>query len=510
LYCTQRTTLIRHRCLRLYFYFTFHTIFGSKNGLLLRNKRYQLTTLSHIRTLTVVITSIISITLFMNCRKDRINTSPNAKLGFSQDTILFDTLFTTIGSTTRYFRVYNPTNEKLIISAISLEQGTQSQYRINVDGLSGVSFNDIEVPAKDSIFIFVQVTINPTAQNSPLLVEDKIKFLTNGNSQEVILHAFGQDAYFHLREIITEDTQWQNDKPHLIYGYCALDSGFTLTIPAGTKIHGYNNAILYIYKSSLHVQGSVGNEVEFKQARTENFLLAPVDSVAGQWRGIYFYAPKNSIIQYTQIRNAVIGVQIDTLNGLDSVSLVNVRIHNSVYAGVLTQGGNIFAQSSLFGNAGQFSGFFSIGGKVFIDHCTFANYWPGQRNNALFVFKDYYKDVNDNFQYRPFVQAVLKNSIIYGKNDNEFILDTLSRIYTGNVPNISMSHCLFKTEFALNTSSFYTNCWKNQDPNFQNTGFWNFKASGSAVIERGTFTVPVPDLEGTPRNITQNTLGAYN
>jgi hypothetical protein len=447
--------------------------------------------------------------MFGNCRKNRINTSPNAKLGFSHDTILFDTLFTTIGSTTRYFRVYNPTNEKLIISSIFLEQGTQSQFRINVDGLSGVNFENIEIPAKDSIFIFVQVTINPTAQNLPLLVEDKIKFLTNGNAQEVLLHAFGQDAYFHLREILSEDTFWLNDKPHLIYGYCALDSGYTLTIPAGTKVHGYNNAVLYIYKSSLNVQGTLGNEVEFRQARTENFLLAPVDSVAGQWRGIYFFAPKNSSLEYAQIRNAVIGIQIDTLSGADSVSLMNVRIHNSVYAGILTQGGNLFAQSSLFGNAGQFSGYFSIGGKVFIDHCTFANYWTGQRNNALFVFKDYYKDVNDVIQFRPFVRAILKNSIVYGRNDNEFILDTLSRTLTGIPPNIFMSHTLFKTEQVLTNSAFYTNCWKNTDPNFQNTGQWNFRPSGAAVAERGTFTFPIPDLEGTPRNLIGNTLGAY-
>jgi hypothetical protein len=445
----------------------------------------------------------------VQCKKDRVNTSPNAKLDFSQDTLLFDTLFTTIGSTTRYFRVYNPTNEKLILSSISLEQGTQSPYRINVDGLSGVSFNDIEIPAKDSIFIFVQVTINPTAQNSPLLVEDKIKFLTNGNAQEVVLHAFGQDAYFHLREIITEDTYWLNDKPHLIYGYCALDSGYTLTIPAGTKVHGYNNAILYIYKSSLMVQGTVGNEVEFKQARTEDFLLAPVDSVAGQWRGIYFFAPANSIIEYAQIRNAVIGVQVDTLSGTDSVSLLNVRVNNSVYAGILTQGGNIFAQSSLFGNAGQFSAFFSIGGRFFIDHCTFANYWPGQRNNALLVVKDYYEDVNDIIQFRPFVRGLIKNSIVYGPNDNEFILDTLSRTLTGITPNFSFSHTLFKTEYVISNANYYTSCWKNQDPNFQNTGFWNFKVSGAAVAERGTFTSPIPDLEGTPRNTTGNTLGAY-
>jgi hypothetical protein len=447
---------------------------------------------------------------FTNCRKDKINLNSNFRLDFSSDTILFDTLFTTMGSTTKYFRVYNSSNQKIIISNITLGQGTLSPYRINVDGLSGVQFQDIEIPANDSIFIFVQVTIDPNGANTPLLVEDKINFLINGNTQQVVLNAFGQDAYFHVREIISTNTTWLNDKPHVIYGYCALDSGLSLTIPAGTKIHGYNSSVLYIYKSSLHVNGTFGNEVEFLQTRNEDFILAPADSVSGQWRGIYFFAPTNSHINYANIKNSVIGVQIDTLAGQDSVSLTNVRIDNSVYASILTQGGNVFAQSCLFGNAGSYSGFFSIGGKIFIDHCTFGNFWPSQRNSALLVLKDYYEDANENIQYRPFVSNTIKNSIIYGQNDNECVLDTLSRTLSGVAPQFFFSHCLFKTENTITNPSFYQSCWKNLNPNFVNTSTWNFRASGAAVDGKGTSTVPIPDLDGVMRSVTANRLGAYN
>jgi hypothetical protein len=447
---------------------------------------------------------------FTNCRKDKINLNNNFRLGFSSDTVLFDTLFTTMGSTTKYIRVYNSSNQKVVISNIILEQGTQSPYRINVDGQSGVSFEEVEIPANDSIFIFVQVTIDPNGLNTPLLVEDKIKFITNGSTQEVVLHAFGQDAYFHVKEIITTSTTWLNDKPHVIYGYCALDSGLSLTIPAGTKVHSYNSSFLYIYKSSLFVNGTLGNEVEFSQTRNEDFILAPADSVAGQWRGIYFFAPKNSSLNYATIKNAVIGVQIDTLSGQDSVALTNVKIDNSVYAAILTQGGNVFAQSCLFGNAGSYSGFFSIGGKVFVDHCTFGNYWLSQRNSALLVIKDYYEDANENIQYRPFVSNTIKNSIIYGPNENECVLDTLSRTLSGVAPKFFFSHCLFKTENNVANSSFYFSCWKNLDPNFVNTSTWNYRSSGSAVDNKGTTTIPIPDLDGVMRSISGNRLGAYN
>ena len=55
-------------------------------------------------------------------------------LDFSKDTIIFDSVFTTIGSITIPFTVINSHSEALLIDEISLEGGSDSQYRINVDG----------------------------------------------------------------------------------------------------------------------------------------------------------------------------------------------------------------------------------------------------------------------------------------------------------------------------------------------------------------------------------------
>lgn len=110
--------------------------------------------------------------LTISCRKDTILSGANYSIEFSNDTILFDTLFTTIGSTTKYFKFYNNNSGTLNVSTIGLAGGTQSPFRINVDGSSGVSFSDIEIKSGDSMFVFVEVTIDPNQNNLPLIVED--------------------------------------------------------------------------------------------------------------------------------------------------------------------------------------------------------------------------------------------------------------------------------------------------------------------------------------------------
>ncbi len=448
---------------------------------------------------------------FTQCRKDKILSDASAKLSFSTDTLLFDTIFTTLGSTTKLFKIYNTNNQKMIISSIQLAKGTQSMFRINVDGSAGVSFNNIEIEGKDSLFVFVEVTIDPNGGINPMVVEDKVNFVTNGNAQTVVLNAFGQDAYFHVNEIITTNTTWATDKPHVIYNYCAVDSAINLTIPGGGQIHGYKNSVLYIYKGSLNVQGTIGNEVVFKQARTEDFLLSNVDSTAGQWRGIYFLAPKLSQMDFAIIENATIGIQIDTTtSNADSVILQNVRIDNSSFASLVTQGANIYANSCLFGNAASYSAFISLGGSAYFEHCTFANYWNSQRNTAIVVLKDYYEASTNNIQYRPFNKATIKNSIIYGPNDTELVLDTLSRSLTNVAPVFLLDHTLIKYEDPVSNGAYFNSCWKNDDPSFSDANFWDFHSSASAVNNKGGTTNPIMDLDGNARNISGNDLGCYN
>src|SRR5207244_3135849 len=113
-------------------------------------------------------------------------------------------------------------------------------YRLNVDGTPGKSFTDVRIEAEDSLWVFVEVTIDPNNKATPFIVADSILFMTNGNLQWVDLVAFGQNAHFHKPApntgsafFVTCDDEWKNDLPHVVYGFALVDSGCTLTIDPG-------------------------------------------------------------------------------------------------------------------------------------------------------------------------------------------------------------------------------------------------------------------------------------
>ncbi len=463
------------------------------------------------RIITISLLCLSFFALTLNCKKDKILSSAIYNISTSQDTILFDTLFTTIGSTTKYFKCYNQNNGIINISNISLENGTNSPFRINVDGQSGVNFQNIQLLPGDSLFVFVEVTIDPNGNNLPLVVEDKIIFNTNGNQNQVILNAWGQDAYFHVNEIVSGI--WSNDKPHVIYGVAAVgypssDSNLTLQIDPGTKIHGHANALLYVYKSSLQVNGTVNDPVVFSQDRTEDYLLYSADSSAGQWRGIYFTAAKNSFINHAEIKNAVIGIQADTLTSNNIISLDKVKINNSLYSNILTQGANVNATNCLFGNSSNYSAFISIGGSVTFEHCTFSNYWPGIRNSPSFIFKNYYLSTNDDIIYRPFFQADFINCIMDGNAETEFVCDTIGSDIGFSV-SAAFHYCSIKTEDTLNNQEVFNNCFRNLNINFKDVDRWDFELTDSSeVIDLGTTSLLSIDLLDRFRTIP-NDLGCY-
>jgi len=142
---------------------------------------------------------ISAVVNFSSCKKPLLFAGGN--LSFSQDTVVFDTVFTTLGSTTQQFKFYNNDNKTINVEQIELMGGESSPYRINVDGVAGTHFTNIELEGKDSLFVFVEVTLDPNNGLNPMIIEDSIRFRTNGSDQYVNLAAWGQDAYFHYKDI---------------------------------------------------------------------------------------------------------------------------------------------------------------------------------------------------------------------------------------------------------------------------------------------------------------------
>ena len=161
-------------------------------------------------TFALILLSILTGTCLTSCIDDDFTTNPSHVLAFSTDTVAFDTVFTTIGTSTRSFRIYNPNKKSLNISSIKLADAEHSGFHINVDGMSGDNFTNVEIRGKDSLYVFVEANIDPANQDNPIFIVDSIVFVTNGIQQDVKLTAYGQDVIIKRGETFTTDTH-QND-----------------------------------------------------------------------------------------------------------------------------------------------------------------------------------------------------------------------------------------------------------------------------------------------------------
>jgi len=185
--------------------------------------------------------SFFCILVLTACKKDSFTTDSSETISFSTDTLLFDTVFSTIGSSTRKFKIYNRNNESIKISSLKLAGGENSIFRLNVNGVPGISFKNLEIKSKDSMWVYADVTVDPSSTNLPYVVKDSLEFETNGNKQDVNLIAFGQNAIFHKAEagsssfLLGCNEVWNNDIPHVVYGIAVIDTGCTLRIKKEQK-----------------------------------------------------------------------------------------------------------------------------------------------------------------------------------------------------------------------------------------------------------------------------------
>lgn len=443
-----------------------------------------------------------------SCKKNSFLSHGN--LTFSKDTVVFDTVFTTIGSTTQQFKIYNKDTKTIQISQIELMGGSSSPFRINIDGLSGTHFSDIEIEGKDSLFAFVEVTLNPNGGSLPMVIEDSIRFRTNGKDQYIILAAWGQDIYYHYSDMSGNSTildsnegTWPNDKPHLIYGAAFVYEGKQLTIPAGTKIHLHKNSFLFVYKGTLNIEGQLGNEVIIQGDRLES----DYKDVAGQYYGIYFKEAKTSSINYAIIKNGTTGIHIekDGANGANPTVIVkNTIIQNNTFYGIMNfAGGKIVAENVVLAKNG-YHGFINLVGSSFdFNHCTFAGYASGKAQLPVVGISDFYKEQNGNVLVTD-ITGSIKNSVIYGYQDNEIAIN-LDDIGTNN---ITIDHCLIKLKNP-STEPYYSSIIWNTNPDFKDVQKYDFEVwSSSPMIHAGVPTSLMQDIKGKVRSATP-TLGAY-
>ncbi|NOX45734.1 MAG: hypothetical protein GXO89_02010 [Chlorobi bacterium] len=459
---------------------------------------------------------------------DEISTDPSYKLGFSTDTIMFDTVFTTVGSTTRFLKVYNRNDNKINITKIGLAGGNNSQFELNINGEPQSSVSNIELLKGDSLFIFIKVTVDPTNQNTPMVLTDSIVFSTNGNIQDVDLVAWGQDAYYYVGNkhidslnypysIVAGENEnifWEDDKPHVVYGWAVVDSAGILNIGPGTDIHFHQNSGLWVYRGgNIQVNGEKDSLVVFQGDRLEQ----EYQDLPGQWDRIWINEGSvDNVFNYAVIKNGFIGIQAETLDSYLGNKLIikNTVVKNMTAFGLFSFAYGVTSVNSVYANCAAHA-FLGVGGVFDFRHCTFANYWSGSiRQVQSFVLANTYEFGSGFIIQSNLADAFFGNCIVYGNLDDEFYFsktDDLDFIF-------KFQNCNLKTEMDISNTDLFVDCQKNTDPLFVDYTIDNYRIDTlSPVIDAGNMEVVnqsqidiANDLDGNSR-ISDNgpDLGAY-
>ena len=478
----------------------------------------------------------------------------SSELRFSRDTVYLDTVFTNISSATYTLKVYNKSDDPISIPSIYLENGATSNFRLNVDGRAGKSFDAVELLPKDSMYVFVETTSDIqqlTSSNTQFLYEDKIHFSDVG---AVTLMTLVQDAVFlypekdgqGIKETIPigidevgnsiglegfylDDNEliFTNEKPYVVYGYMGVPSGKTVTFEAGARVHFHKNSgIIVANDATMIVDGTASSDPEKHEGEVifeGDRLEALYDYIPGQWGAIWLTAGSTQHqFNHATIKNATVGILMDFNDETNSptLTLENTQIHNSSAFNLWGKTANIYAENSVFGNAGQSSFAGTIGGKYNFKHCTFANYWTkGFRTTPAVLLNDYAQLADGSNFIEPLTEATFENCIIEGNQLVEFFVEQEG----SDAVNFYIDHTALQFEssnteivnnpfFDWDDSTCYNQIIRNGNPAFvlaedndmRITQQSDFLAKGAASAGA---SIPV-DLAGNARTSPPD-LGAY-
>jgi hypothetical protein len=459
---------------------------------------------------TIVLFTFFFLLLAAACRKESFITGKEADLGTSEDSLYYDTLFTSTGSVTQFFKIFNKNDRRLRISRISLGGGENSFFAINADGREGPDVSDLEMEANDSLYVFVTVKIDPTTANLPFIIRDSINISYNGNEKRIQLSAWGQNANFLRGQVITSDTTWKNNKPIVITGGVLVPDGVTLTIQKGTRIYLHADAPLLVDGTIIATGEKFDStRIVFQGDRLDEYYR----DIPGSWPGIYFReSSKNNLLKQVIIKNAYQGIVCEkpaSGNGF-KLKLDECIIDNCYDAGILGVNTSISGVNCLISNCGK-NLLMVQGGKYDFNQCTdvaYSNLYISHKQPVLAI-TDFIK-VADVVTTAD-LDAKFTNCIFWGGNgtvDDEAVV-----VREGNDNfNVAFTNCLWKVQTAPAQAST-TGMIANADPVFEEIettkNKYNFRLKeGSPGINSGINTGVQTDLDGNGRlNIPD--IGSY-
>lgn len=472
-----------------------------------------------------------------SCTKEEFITDGGAKLSFSTDSLTFDTVFTSRGSATQFIKVYNNHPKFIRISRIWLDAEVNSFFRMNVDGIAGDDASNVEIPPNDSIYIFLEVTVDPDqpVSASPFIINDRINFQTNGNHQSVVLEAWGQNANY-LPSRFSAGRQniytcnfnqwvWDDPKPYVIYGVLVIDS-CTVVMPAGTQvyIHGgfgrntdgapYNDGVLYFFRNGrLEINGTAEKPVVIQGDRLEsNFSDLP-----GQWGRIQLGPlSQGHLINHAEIKNGIIGILVDSLAEL---TIKNSKIFNTSSSALAAYSARVVAENCLFHSSGGNNVTFVLGGNYNFSYCTLANYGTATESLSASNFTCLDGNIPCNQPVAAPLNMTFRNSIIYGSSRDVIALIDGIGEQDPSFFRYRFLNCIVRVDELLDEgghADFFEFCnpcinGDNSTPVFANTDENDYHLDSlSIAIEQAApiFNI-IRDIEGNERDPDKPDVGCY-
>lgn len=386
------------------------------------------------RTFIFILIGMICLSM-VSCINDAVSTSSSDVLTFSRDTVNFDTVFTDLGTPTARLVARNDAKKGINISSIRFRR-SDTEFRLNVDGVSGSEFHDVEIRGRDSIFIFIECFIPETQGKSPGLVWDDLEFVTNGVTQTVRVEAYGQNVT-RLRNVrLTQDTRLTADRPYVVFDSLTVERGATLTIDPGAQVLFHDGASIVV-EGRIEAVGEVDKMIQLRGDRLDNVLPnVGYDILAGQWKGIRIAAGSfDNRLEFVDMRSTERGLELDSCGDLSrqKLTLRNSWLHNSQGTVLSSVHAKVDAYGCCFSEAAASVVALRGGVHEFVQ-CTIANNYLFSAIGGPMLYLGYCMPDDDSAPGMPLMKANFENSILYGLGDCLNIGDfSGSEVYFRNV-----------------------------------------------------------------------------
>ncbi len=460
--------------------------------------------------------------VFCSCTDDDdFSTSASDLLTFSMDTVRFDTVFSTVTSSTRSFWIHNNSGRSIRCTNVRLENGNQSGFRVNVDGASlgatdGYQVGNIEVRKGDSARVFVKITSPKANRTEPKNITDNLIFqLESGAQQKVNLDAFSWDAVFLKNRHVSNDTTITSGSPIVVYGKLVVGKNATLTISPGTTMYFHSDAGIDV-EGRLICKGTAEKGIVLRGDRLDNmFDYLPYDYVSGQWQGLQIREGSyDNTVSFTDIHGSFDGLRVDSSDvSRDKLDISNTTIHNCQGEALYIENSKVKITNCQLSNS-LGSCLYVNGGDVSVNNCTLAQFYPfdSSRGSALRF---------SGIEY-PLKSFVCNNTLVTGYSTDEMAGEKPSGD-NHNEFNFDFSHCILRTPPVETDDSVHFVSVEFENPedttvagtkNFVKTDTdklrydFHLQATSAAIDKADPSTSSPTDRDGTVRDGKPD-IGAY-